>query len=162
MIDRVKVRRAIAAFHKNKERITLAKLARTTGYRYGQLYCEIEFRRFAKKRVKKAPSIEVVEATPSAEPTVEVVEPAAQLVDEKIATMDTAQPIPAVKTTRAMGSATLELQVSEWLHLRLKLPIPDKDRKLVRSWLLTALDFAGETEDDQANEDLSSNAGGAQ
>jgi hypothetical protein len=151
MIDRVRVRRAIAAFHKNKERITLAKLARTTGYRYGQLYCEIEFRRFAKKRVKKAPSIEVVEANPSVEPTFEVVEPAAQIVYEMTSTVETTQPA-AAKTTRAMGSAKLELQVSEWLRLEMKFPIPEKKRRLVHAWVLAALDFAGETDDDQANE----------
>lgn len=49
MIDRIKVRKAIAAFHKNSERITLSKLASATGHSYANLYASQEFRRFAKK-----------------------------------------------------------------------------------------------------------------
>lgn len=152
MIDRIRVRKAIAAFHKNRERITLAKLARTTEHTYAQLYYDVEFHRFAKKRRRTSP---VMLSTPSILPTetipdtpvveIEAIDNTPQV---EVAPEVAEQPQEAVEQVQY---STLTLQVGEWLTVRLKTPVPENIRRWVNSCLSTTQDFLTISDDAQAS-----------
>ena len=142
MIDKIKVRKAIAAFHKNNERITLSKLARTTGHSYANLYASREFRRFAKKRVR------VPKATATTEPIVpsnlaeepQVVEPQAAVATTPVSEEPQIEQAPEA-TPETPRTSTLNIQIGDWLTLRLTTPVPEGMRRWVNSTLATAQAF---------------------